>query len=108
MLEALNAQVRLVRKRFGQYEVLDFVVLLLGFAMSGERTLQAFFDRLQPFALPFMALFERGALPHRTTLSRFLAAVDTSCLEALRSLFLQAALAHTPLATMTTRESQVT
>jgi hypothetical protein len=90
VLDAVNAQVHLVRKRFGQYEVLDFLVLLFGYAISGERTLQAFFDRLQPFATPFMALFERGALPHRATLSRFLAAVDTSCLEALRSLFLQA------------------
>jgi hypothetical protein len=90
LLDALSAQVRLVRKRFGQYEVLDFVALLFGYAISGERTLQAFFDRLQPFAVPFMALFERGTMPHRSTLSRFLAAVDSSCLEALRSLFLQA------------------
>jgi hypothetical protein len=92
LLGALSNQVRLVRKRFGQYEVLDFVALLFGYAISGERTLQAFFDRFQPFAIPFMALFERGTLPHRSTLSRFLAAVDTSCLEALRSLFLQASL----------------
>ncbi|MGO8949917.1 MAG: hypothetical protein ACLQUY_20125 [Ktedonobacterales bacterium] len=87
LLEALNTQVRLVRKRFGQYEVLDFLALLLGYAISGERTLQAFFDRLQPFAEPFMALFERGTVPHRSTLSRFLAAVDSSCLEALRMVF---------------------
>lgn len=90
LLEALNTQVRFVRKRFGHYEVIDFVALLLGYAISGERTLQAFFDRLQPFAEPFMALFERREMPHRSTLSRFLAAVDTSCLEALRSLFIQA------------------
>ncbi|MGO8950188.1 MAG: hypothetical protein ACLQUY_21530 [Ktedonobacterales bacterium] len=59
VLDALSAQVCFVRKRFGQYEVLDFVVLLFGYAISGERTLQAFFDRLQPFALSFMALFFR-------------------------------------------------
>jgi hypothetical protein len=82
---------RLVRGRFGRYEVLDFLALLFGSAISGERTLQAFFDRLQPFAEPFMALFERGAVPYRSTLSRFLAAVDSSCLEGLRSLFMQAA-----------------
>src|SRR5678815_5745930 len=79
LLEALGAQVRLVRGRFGRYEVLDFLALLFGYAISGERTLQAFFDRLQPFAEPFMALFERGEAPHRSTLSRFLAAVDSSC-----------------------------
>lgn len=90
LLETLSTQVRLVRKRFGHYEVIDFLALLFGYAISGERTLQAFFDRLQPFTEPFMALFERGEAPYRSTLSRFLAAVDTSCLEALRSLFMQA------------------
>lgn len=84
-LDVLSNQVHLVRKRFGHYEVMDFLALLFGYAISGERTLQAFFDRLQPFAEPFMALFARGALPHRSTLSRFLAAIDSSCLEALRA-----------------------
>src|SRR5262245_1195594 len=81
LLEAFGAQVRLVRARFGGYEVLDFLALLFGYAISGERTLQAFFDRLQPFADPFMALFEREALPHRSTLSRFLADIDGPCLD---------------------------
>jgi hypothetical protein len=92
LLDALSAQVRLVRGRFGRYEVIDFLALLFGYAMSGERTLQAFFDRLHPFAQPYMALFERGELPHRSTLSRFLTAVDSSCLEGLRSLLMQASL----------------
>lgn len=87
LLDALSAQVRLVRGRFGRYEALDFLVLLFGYAISGEQTLQAFFDRLHPFAGPFMALFERGTVPHRSTLSRFLAAVDSSCLHALRAVF---------------------
>jgi len=87
LLDALSAQVRPVRGRFGRYEALDFLALLFGYAISGERTLQAFFDRLHPFAGPFMALFERGTLPHRSTLSRFLAAVDSSCLQALRTAF---------------------
>jgi hypothetical protein len=87
VLDALSEQVRLVRGRFDRYEVMDFLALLFGYAISGERTLQAFFDRLQPFATPFMALFERAALPHRSTLSRFLADIDGPCLEALRTLF---------------------
>src|SRR5262249_38945310 len=70
-----------------QYEVLDFLALLFGNAISGERTLQAYFERLAPFAAPFVALFERGTLPHRATLSRFLSAVDGPCLEALWALF---------------------
>jgi hypothetical protein len=76
----------------GRYEALDFLALLFGYAISGEWTLQAFFDRLQPFTDPFMALFERREMPHRSTLSRFLSAVVTACLEALRSLFMQASL----------------
>src|SRR5215469_3787403 len=87
LFDALTNQVHLVRGRFGQYEVLDFLALLFGYAISGERTLQAYFDRLKPFAGPFMALFERNRLPHRTTLGRFLAAVAVSCLAAVRTLF---------------------
>jgi hypothetical protein len=56
--------------------------------MSGERTLAAFYERLEPFAVPFMALFERDRLPARSTLSRFLAALTEVPVEALRTLFL--------------------
>ena len=44
----------------------------LGYAISGERTLETFYERLQPFANAFMALFGRDRLPARSTLSRFL------------------------------------
>jgi hypothetical protein len=87
-LAAISEQVRLARGRAGIFEVLDFVVMLLGYALSGERTLEAFFERFSPFALPFMALFGRHRLPVSSILSRFLAAVDRPCLEALRHLFL--------------------
>jgi hypothetical protein len=86
-LDAISRQVRLARGRAGTFEVLDFVVILLGYAISGEPTLEAFFDRLAPFARPFMALFGRDQLPHRATLSRFLAAVDAPCRDALRQVF---------------------
>ena len=88
VLETLAQQVRLVRERFGQYEVIDYLVLLFGYAISGERTLEAFYERLQPFAGPFMALFDRDQLPARSTLSRFLAALTEAPVEALRTLFL--------------------
>jgi hypothetical protein len=42
VLEALTHQVRLVRGRFGQYEVIDFLVLLFGYAISGDPA-RAFF-----------------------------------------------------------------
>src|SRR5437763_14511384 len=61
----------------------------MGYAISGERTLADFFERLAPFESAFMALFGRKCLPHRSSLSRFLAAVDRPCLEAFRTLFQQ-------------------
>src|SRR5205823_939670 len=89
LLEAFAQQVRLVRGRFGSYEPIDFLGPLLGYAISGERTLADFFERVAPFETAFMALFGRRCLPHRATLSRFLADVDGPCLEAFRALFEQ-------------------
>lgn len=94
LLEAINTEVRLARGRTGHYDVIDFVAILLGYAASGEPTLEAFFERLAPFAAPFMALFGRECPPHRSTLSRFLADVDAACLQALRQLFEQAVCQH--------------
>jgi hypothetical protein len=93
-LAAIEEQVRFARRRFGHYEVIDFVAVLLGYAISGERTLEAFYGRLQPWASAFMALFGRDRLPARSTLSRFLAALDQTAVEALRALFLQDLLAR--------------
>src|SRR5258708_10743515 len=81
LLEAFAQQVRLVRGRFGTYEPIDFLALLLGYAISGERTLSDFFECVAPFETAFMTLFGRRCLPHRSSLSRFLAAVDRTCLE---------------------------
>jgi hypothetical protein len=86
-LAAVAEQVRLARGRAGHYDVIDFVAVLLGYALSGEPTIEAFCDRLRPFAGSFMALFGRDQLPHRSTLSRFLADVDGACLAALRQQF---------------------
>ena len=61
----------------------------MGYAISGERTLADFFERVEPFEAAFMALFGRRCLPHRSSLSRFLADVDRPCLEAFRTLFVQ-------------------
>jgi hypothetical protein len=94
LLDAFAHQLRLVRGRFGTYEPLDFLALLLGYAISGERTLADFFERLAPFGSAFMALFGRKGLSHRATLSRFLADVDRPCLEAFRTLFEQQSFAE--------------
>lgn len=89
LFEAFEQQVRLVRGRFGSYEPIDFLALLLGYAISGERTLTDFFEQIVPFGTAFMALFGRKCLPHRSSLSRFLADVDRPCLQAFRTLFEQ-------------------
>jgi len=70
--------VRFARRRFGHYEVIDFLAVLFGYARSSERTLEEFYERLLPFAQPFMALFDREKLPSRSALSRFLASVSAS------------------------------
>ena len=88
VLAAIEEQVRFARRRFGRYEVIDFVAVLFGYAASSERTLEAFYERLQPWASAFMALFGRDRLPARSTLSRFLASLDQTAVEALRTLFL--------------------
>jgi hypothetical protein len=93
VLTKLCERVRFVRRRFGRYEVIDFLAVLFGYAISGERTLEAFYERLQPFAAPFMALFERDQFPARSTLSRFLAALTEELVEAPRALFLDDLLA---------------
>ena len=96
-LAQISERVRFARRRFGHYEVIDFLAVLFGYAISGERTLEAFYERLQPFATPFMALFDRDQLPSRSALSRFLAALTQAPVEALRTLFLDDLLSR-PLA----------
>ena len=81
ILKAIQEQVRFARARFGQYDLIDFVAVLIGYAVSGEPTLLTFYERLAPFAEPFMALFGRNQLPHRSTLSRFLVTLDMTALQ---------------------------
>lgn len=97
LLSAITEHVRFVRRRFGQYEVIDFLAVLFGYTVSGERTLEAFYQRLSPFASAFMALFGHERLPARSTLSRFLAALPPEPVEALRTLFLSDLLARPPV-----------
>jgi hypothetical protein len=98
-MKAIEERVRFVRARMGKYEMIDFVAMLIGYAISGERTLSAFSQRVRPFADVFMALFGRSDLPDPATLSRYLAALDQPCVEALRTLFLEDLLARFPFGT---------
>jgi len=97
VLAKLCEGVQFARRRFGLYEVIDFVAVLFGYAISGERTLQVFYEALLPWAEPFMALFDRKQLPSRSALSRFLAALTETPVEALRTLFLDDLLSCPPV-----------
>ena len=59
------------RRRFGRYEVIDFLAVQIALrqkfrAHAGDGS----HERLQPFAIPSMALFDRERLPSRSALSR--------------------------------------
>lgn len=86
--DRLYQQVRLERGHMGRYLVLDFVLVLLAYALSGEPSVQTFYQHLQPVAPMLMAVWGRQHLPHRSTLSRFLQAVGPKTVGQLRSLFL--------------------
>jgi hypothetical protein len=47
VLAAIEERVCFARRRFGRYDVIDFVAVLLG-AISGEPTLEMFYEREQP------------------------------------------------------------
>jgi hypothetical protein len=96
ILDTIKQRVQFARARFGHDDTIDFLVVLIGYAVSGERTLEAFYERLHPFASPFMALFGRNELPCHSTLSRFLAAFDQPSVEALRQLFQEDLVARSP------------
>src|SRR2546421_2923503 len=87
ILKAIQEHVQFARARFGAYDTIDFVVVLLGYAGSLEATLESFYERLTPFADVFMSLFDRHHLPSRSALSRFLASLDPGTVEALRTQF---------------------
>src|SRR5213596_2594983 len=94
VLAAIEEQVHFARRRFGRYEMIDFLAVLFGYAISGERTLESFYERLLPLEQSFMALFDRERLPSRSALSRFLASLTPAATEALRTLFLADLLAR--------------
>ena len=94
ILSRLTEGIRFERRRFGHYELIDFLVVLFGYAVSSEHTLEGFYEAVQPWAHPFMALFGRDRLPSRSALSRALAALTAPVIETLRLLFLNDLLAR--------------
>lgn len=83
----LEEEVRVVRGRMGRYEVVDFVLLLNAYAISGEKTLADFFQSLTPVKEVLMGVWGRSRCPSASSLSRFLAAVTPEAVGRLRELF---------------------
>jgi hypothetical protein len=80
--------VRVARGRAGRYEVCDFVLILLAYAVSKAATLAAFFAQAKPVRTQLMASWQRDRSPSAPALSRFLSAVTATSVEQLRTLFL--------------------
>jgi hypothetical protein len=87
LLEILQTQVRVSRGRMGNYEVCDFVLLLLAYSVSGLNSLQEFFAQLKNVSTVLMSVWGREKCPVASTLSRFLRDIDQEAVEALRDLF---------------------
>lgn len=94
LLDRLQTQVKVNRGRMGQYEVCDFVLILLAYAVSGLATLQSFFEQLESVKPVLMSVWQRQRCPVASTLSRFLGDIDARALEQLRTLFEADLLAH--------------
>jgi hypothetical protein len=83
----LEEEMRVVRGRMEQYEVMDFMLLLISYALSGERTVADFYRSLSRVKEALMSQWGREKCPSVSSLSRFLGSVGVSGVEALRSLF---------------------
>ncbi|MBN8564994.1 MAG: hypothetical protein J0L70_31275 [Leptolyngbya sp. UWPOB_LEPTO1] len=87
MCNALQQQVKVSRGRMGQYEVCDFVLLLLAYAISGVETLKEFFVQLASVESVVLSVWQRQQCPVASTVSRFLSAIEGPSVEQLRTLF---------------------
>ena len=87
-LTKISERVRFARRRFGHYEVIDFLAVLFGYALSGERTLEAFYERVHPFAALSWPLRTRSLACPFNAFPLF-SRSDPEPVEALRTLFLE-------------------
>ena len=83
----LVERVRVERGRAGTFEVLDFVLVLLIYAVSGARTLKELYKQGTPFMSVLAGTWLRNAWPSRSALSRFLGDISPVAVEEMRTLF---------------------
>jgi hypothetical protein len=75
-----------------RYEAYDFLLVLVAYAVSHERSLRAFYRAAEPVKGTLMAVWDRRKMPSRPRLSDFLKRITPSVNETFRSQF-QSALA---------------
>src|SRR5258707_5466380 len=68
ILSAVCERVRFARRRFGHYDVIDFVAVLFGYAISDEGTLEAFYKR--PFVTDGVAAEHGPKVNHLLEIGR--------------------------------------
>jgi len=61
-LAVIGERVRFARRRFGHYDVIDFVAVLFGYAISGERTLKPSTSACNPLPLRITGALRTGPL----------------------------------------------
>src|SRR5260370_29945639 len=52
ILSKISDQLRFARRRFGRYEMIDFLAWLFGYSISRQRTLVRIYSVLQPLSFP--------------------------------------------------------
>lgn len=83
----LVERLRVERGRAGQFEPIDFVLVLFVYAMSGATTLKDLYKQAKPVTAVLTGAWLRHALPSRSALSRFLGDVSSANVEEVRTLF---------------------
>lgn len=76
-----------VRRQCKHFEVCDFVIVLVAYAVSNEKGLRSFYDAVAPVACVLMAVCGRDRMPSPSALSNFLAVVEHEAVESLRTFF---------------------
>jgi hypothetical protein len=83
-----------VRRQCKHFEVCDFVIVLVAYAVSNLKGLRSFYDAVAPVAGVLMAVCGRHRMPSPSALSNFLAAVEHEAIESLRTLFYRNVVLH--------------
>jgi hypothetical protein len=93
-LPRLRMALRVPRGRAGLFIGLDFVLMLLLYAVSAESSIQDFRRAADSVSTVLAGLWQRALMPSRYALSRFLKILPPQCVAAVEALFFQALLDH--------------